>query len=120
MVSDIRKDLSQEGKNKEEDDESPAVLKLIDIIIKSAIYIGASDIHIEATEKSCIIRERVDGMLRQSFTFDKDIFNVLLLLSLLSFPACNKDTPTVSNETQQTLPETPFLLYPTELIDETK
>jgi len=77
LVSDIRKDLSQEGKNKEEDDESPAVLKLIDIIIKSAIYIGASDIHIEATEKSCIIRERVDGMLRQSFTFDKDIFNPL-------------------------------------------
>ncbi len=77
LVSDIRKDLSQEGKNKEEDDASPAVLKLIDIIIKSAIYIGASDIHIEATEKSCIIRERVDGMLRQSFTFDKDIFNPL-------------------------------------------
>jgi len=73
LVSDIRKDLSQDGKF-EEDDESPAVLKLIDIIIKSAIYIGASDIHIEATEKSCIIRERVDGMLRQSFTFDKDIF----------------------------------------------
>jgi len=76
LVSDIRKDLSQEGKF-EEDDESPAVLKLIDIILKSAIYIGASDIHIEATEKSCIIRERVDGMLRQSFTFDKDIFNPL-------------------------------------------
>jgi len=77
LVSDIRKDLSQEGNKAEEDDESPAVLKLIDIILKSAIYIGASDIHIEATEKSCIIRERVDGMLRQSFTFDKDIFNPL-------------------------------------------
>jgi len=77
LISDIRKDLSQEGTYEEEDDESPAVLKLIDIIIKSAIYIGASDIHIEATEKSCIVRERVDGMLRQSFTFDKDIFNPL-------------------------------------------
>jgi len=76
LVSDIRKDLNQEL-NDEENDESPAVLKLIDIILKSAIYIGASDIHIEATEKSCIIRERVDGMLRQSFTFDKDIFNPL-------------------------------------------
>ncbi len=77
LVADIRKDLSQEGNDDEEDGESPAVLKLIDIIIKSAIYIGASDIHIEATEKSCIIRERVDGMLRQSFTFDKDIFGPL-------------------------------------------
>ena len=77
LISDIRKDLSQEGTYEEDKDESPAVLKLIDIIIKSAIYIGASDIHIEATEKSCIVRERVDGMLRQSFTFDKDIFNPL-------------------------------------------
>jgi len=77
LVLDIRKDLSQEEKNEEEDGESPAVLKLIDIIIRSAIYIGASDIHIEATEKSCIIRERVDGMLRQSFIFDRDIFNPL-------------------------------------------
>jgi len=77
LVSDIRKDLSQDGTYDETDDESPAVLKLIDIIIKSAIYTGASDIHIEATEKSCIVRERVDGLLRQSFTFDKDIFNPL-------------------------------------------
>ncbi len=77
LVSDIRRDLSQEGSMDDEGGESSAVLKLIDIILKSAIYIGASDIHIEATEKSCIIRERVDGMLRQSFTFDKDIFNPL-------------------------------------------
>lgn len=76
LVSDIRKDLNQEG-NDEDSDESPAVLKLIDIVLKSSIYAGASDIHIEATEKSCLIRERIDGMLRQSFTFDKDIFHPL-------------------------------------------
>ncbi len=77
LVEDIRRDLSQEDSFEENGDESSAVLKLIDIIMKSAIFIGASDIHIEATEKSCIVRERVDGMLRQSFTFDKDIFNPL-------------------------------------------
>jgi len=77
LVSDIRKDLKQEGKVDEDADESPAVLKLIDVILKSAIFIGASDIHIEAMEKSCIVRVRVDGILRQSFTFDKDIFNPL-------------------------------------------
>ena len=76
LVTDIRKDLSLEG-NAEESEESPAVLKLIEIILKSAIFAGASDIHIEATEKSCIVRTRVDGMLRQSFTFDGDIFNPL-------------------------------------------
>ncbi len=73
LVADIRKDLNQEGIGTEE--ESPAVLKLIDIVLKSAIYAGASDIHIEATEKSCLVRERVDGILRQSFIFDKDIFH---------------------------------------------
>jgi len=77
LVSDIRKDLAQEGKIDEKADESPAVLKLIDVILKSAIFIGASDIHIEAIEKSCIVRVRVDGILRQSFTFDRDIFNPL-------------------------------------------
>lgn len=76
LVSDIRKDLNDGGID-EESDESPAVLKLIDIILKSSIYAGASDIHIEATEKSCVVRERVDGILRQNFTFDKDIFNPL-------------------------------------------
>jgi len=76
LISDIRRDLNQSD-SYEESEESPAVLKLIDIILKSAIFIGASDIHIEATEKNCIVRERVDGMLRQSFTFDKDIFNPL-------------------------------------------
>jgi len=76
LIADIRRDLNQSD-SYEESEESPAVLKLIDIILKSAIFIGASDIHIEATEKNCIVRERVDGMLRQSFTFDKDIFNPL-------------------------------------------
>ncbi len=76
LIQDIRKDLNQES-SINDNEGSSAILKLIDIILKSAIYIGASDIHIEATEKSCIVRERVDGILRQSFTFDKDIFNPL-------------------------------------------
>jgi general secretion pathway protein E len=77
LVTDIRLDLSQAESHDDNSDESPAVLKLIEIILKSAIYIGASDIHIEATEKNCIVRARVDGMLRQSFSFDKDIYNPL-------------------------------------------
>ena len=76
LVSDIRKDLNQE-ETQSDDDESPAVLKLIDILLKSAIYAGASDIHVEAAEISCMVRIRVDGILRQNFTFDKDIFNPL-------------------------------------------
>lgn len=73
LVDDIRKDLIQAGSD-EQDDESPAVLKLIEIILKSAIIARASDIHVEATEKNCTVRSRIDGMLSQSFIFDKDIF----------------------------------------------
>jgi general secretion pathway protein E len=73
IITDIRKDLAQNTVDNSRE-ESSAILKLIDIILKSAIYAGASDIHIEAMEKSCIVRERIDGLLRQSFTFDKDIF----------------------------------------------
>ncbi|RUM71390.1 MAG: general secretion pathway protein GspE [Sulfurovum sp.] len=78
LVSNIRKELNQATTGGQKKSNSPAVLKLIDIILKSAIYAVASDIHIEATGKSCVIRERVDGFLRQSFILDKDVFNPLV------------------------------------------
>ncbi|UFH58603.1 GspE/PulE family protein [Sulfurovum mangrovi] len=105
LVNDIRKDLAQESDT--EEGESPAVLKLIDVILRNSIYAGASDIHIEALEKSCIVRDRIDGMLRQSFTFDKDIFNPLSsrmkLLSNLDIaekrkPQDGRFSATVSNK----------------------
>ncbi len=76
LIDEIREDL-REGGIEKESDESPAVLKLIDLILRNAIITRASDIHIEATEKNCIVRDRVDGMLVQSFIFDKDIFSPL-------------------------------------------
>jgi len=77
LIQEIREDLSQGQSGELDEEESSAVLKLIDVILKSAIFSGASDIHIEATERSCIVRNRVDGLLRLAFTFDKDIFNPL-------------------------------------------
>ena len=76
LISEIRSDLREGGIEKDAD-ESPAVLKLIDLILRNAVVTRASDIHIEATEKNCIVRDRVDGMLVQSFLFDKDIFSPL-------------------------------------------
>ena len=82
-VEDIKEDLQSNLIN--EEDESPAVLKLIDLILKSSIVAGASDIHIEVTEKNCIVRDRIDGMLQQRFIFDKIIFGPLASrLKLLS------------------------------------
>ena len=54
--------------------ESSAILKLIEVILKSAILARGSDIHIEPTENSCIVRTRIDGILTESFIFDKDIY----------------------------------------------
>ena len=74
-VEEIKKDMTT---NAEADsDESPAVLKLIDLILRTSIATRASDIHIEATEKNCIVRNRVDGMLQQTFIFDKIVFGPL-------------------------------------------
>ena len=44
---------------------SPFV-KMVDLIIKSAIKKGASDVHIEAQENQVRVRNRVDGVLQDS------------------------------------------------------
>ena len=73
LVNEIREEIS-ESASASEASESSAILKLIEVILKSAIVSRASDIHIEPTENSCIVRSRVDGMLVESFRFDKDIY----------------------------------------------
>ena len=73
LVNEIREELT-ESASATEASESSAILKLIEVILKSSIIARASDIHIEPTENSCIVRSRVDGMLVESFRFDKDIY----------------------------------------------
>lgn len=50
--------------------DAPAV-KLTDSIIREAISLRASDIHIEPFENIVRVRYRVDGVLHESTTFDK-------------------------------------------------
>ena len=73
LINEIREELT-ESASATEASESSAILKLIEVILKSSIIARASDIHIEPTENSCIVRSRVDGMLVESFRFDKDIY----------------------------------------------
>ncbi len=73
LINEIREEIS-ESASATEASESSAILKLIEVILKSAIIGRASDIHIEPTENSCIVRSRIDGMLTESFRFDKDIY----------------------------------------------
>ena len=71
LISEIRQEFKASDVN---DEESSGILKLIELILKTAIISGASDIHIEPTETNCIIRARIDGMLKEIFVFDKDIY----------------------------------------------
>jgi len=73
-VKDLIAEIRQEFKTTEDETESSGILKLIELILKTAIIGGGSDIHIEPSETSCIVRCRIDGMLKEIFVFDKDIF----------------------------------------------
>lgn len=72
IVADIRKELSTTASAG--DENSSGILKLIEVILKTSILGRASDIHIEPTETNCIVRSRIDGMLTETFIFDKDIY----------------------------------------------
>ncbi len=74
FINEIRQDLQQGGANRNELEESSAVLRLIEAILKTAILSRASDIHIEPTENNCVVRTRIDGILNEKFIFDKDIY----------------------------------------------
>ncbi len=58
----------------EEQQEASSILMLIDVVLKACINGRASDIHIEPTEKNCMVRGRVDGKLTEMFIFEKDIY----------------------------------------------
>lgn len=49
------------------------IIKIVDTLIDYAVFQNASDIHIEPTEISLIIRFRVDGILKDVMTLPKSI-----------------------------------------------
>ncbi|EDZ61518.1 type II secretion system protein E [Sulfurimonas gotlandica GD1] len=73
LVKKIRDELNSIN-SIEEQQEASSILLLIDVILKACIRGRASDIHIEPTEKNCVVRARVDGKLAEIFIFEKDIY----------------------------------------------
>lgn len=47
------------------------IVRIVDTLLEYAIFEGASDIHIEPTEKDTVVRYRVDGLLRDAMTLPK-------------------------------------------------
>jgi len=73
LVKKIRDELNSIN-SLEQQQEASSILLLIDVILKACIRGRASDIHIEPTEKNCVVRARVDGKLAEIFIFEKDIY----------------------------------------------
>ncbi len=55
--------------------EAVSVINVINSILENAVYEGASDIHIEPSEKEIIVRYRIDGVLKQVMTLPKSLQN---------------------------------------------
>ena len=53
--------------------EEIPIIKVVDTLLEYAIFEGASDIHIEPTEKDIVIRYRIDGILKDVMTLPKSI-----------------------------------------------
>lgn len=51
--------------------EDIPIVRVVDSILEHAILEGASDIHIEPTEREVAVRFRIDGVLRPVMTFQK-------------------------------------------------
>ena len=84
LVEKIRNELNSIN-SIDEQQEASSILLLIDVILNACIKGRASDIHIEPTEKNCVVRTRIDGKLIEIFIFEKDIYPPLASrLKLLS------------------------------------
>jgi general secretion pathway protein E len=72
IINEIRREITTSTADNPQ--ESSGILKLIEAILKTSILSRASDIHIEPTEKNCMVRSRIDGMLAETFIFERDIY----------------------------------------------
>ncbi len=77
LVKQVREEMSGDGNAlifAEEGSNQSSITKLIGVIFETAVKQKSSDIHIEATEISTLVRIRIDGVMREAFKFDKDMF----------------------------------------------
>ncbi|GAX87084.1 general secretion pathway protein E [Lebetimonas natsushimae] len=80
LIQKVKNEISQGG-----GENIAAIDELLDIIIKNAIKERSTDIHIEPGRYNFSVRGRIDGVLREIFSFDKDIyFPLVSKIKLLS------------------------------------
>jgi type IV pilus assembly protein PilB len=88
------KEIATDLKQLEENIQKVDITELVTLIIASAIQSRSSDIHIEAEEKDVKIRFRIDGVLHDSATINKDrwdkVVSRIKLLAKLKVNIVNK------------------------------
>ncbi|EKD49857.1 MAG: hypothetical protein ACD_63C00026G0004 [uncultured bacterium] len=65
--------VKKSGKDLERFVEQAPVARAINVIVRNAVEAGASDIHLEPTEKEIRVRYRVDGILQTMLTLSRQI-----------------------------------------------
>lgn len=63
--------------NKENIQTAP-IIKIVSVIVKTAVSGGASDIHIEGSETSVRVRFRIDGILHTSLILPKELYSAIV------------------------------------------
>lgn len=71
-LDDISSSIRRIGQSPQEEDTS-AIVKLVNLILTEALNKSASDIHIEPAQDNLIVRYRIDGMLRESLCISRKV-----------------------------------------------
>src|SRR5688572_29819933 len=58
--------------------EAAPIIDLVDLVVKSAIKAGASDVHVKPMEKGVLIRHRLDGLLKEVMDLPKWVHEGLI------------------------------------------
>ncbi len=80
LIAKVKKELKSGGT-----ENVSAIDELLDLILEKAIKDRATDVHIEPLRYNFSVRARTDGVLKELFSFDKDIyFPLVSKIKLLS------------------------------------
>ncbi|MEK7131705.1 MAG: ATPase, T2SS/T4P/T4SS family, partial [Patescibacteria group bacterium] len=77
IVQDNGKSEEGGGDLKKAAEEIPTI-NIVNSLLEHAVYEGASDIHIEPTEKELTVRYRIDGILKSVMTLPKNVQSGLI------------------------------------------
>ncbi len=78
LLRDVKREIQEVGLR--EDNDESAAMRLVRLFFRDAILRNASDIHVEPDADSARVRVRVDGILREAFVFDLDVYQAVASL----------------------------------------